>query len=200
MINCPKCASEILVESPCLGNIPLDHCVGCGGIWFDKGELEALLKQSQGNAPAELDLINPKAEGLDCPRCKNKMSRGGLVDPLLLVDKCPACGGTWLDAHELDLVKKLLGLIGGPSGASGLTRPPAAPAAPLEPLSRIKPIPLVCAVLGLIGFSFEMYLYVTQAAQLPSARSMHWSLAGTIIGVLLFGYGVFAMDWKGDRK
>ena len=199
MINCPKCASEALVESPCLGNIPLDHCVGCGGIWFDKGELEALLKQSQGGSAADLGLINPKADSLACPRCKNKMSRGGLVDPLLLVDNCPSCGGTWLDAGELDIAKKLLGLTGGPSGVSGLTRPPAAPVAPPELQSRIKGIPLVCVVLGFVGFSCEIYLYVTQAAHLPYMRSIHWSLIGTIISFLVLGCGIFAMDW-GRKK
>ena len=97
MSNCPKCSSEALVETLSLGNIPLDVCPGCSGIWFDKGELEALLKQSQGAGDsADFDLINPRAEGLDCPRCKNKMSRGGLVNPLLLVDRCQSCGGIWL--------------------------------------------------------------------------------------------------------
>ena len=92
MINCPKCSDEALVETPALGNIPLDVCPGCSGIWFDKGELEALLKQSQGWHSADFTLINAKAEGLVCPRCKSKMSRGGLVNPLLLVDQCPSCG------------------------------------------------------------------------------------------------------------
>ena len=43
MINCPKCSSETLVETLALGNIPLDVCPGCSGIWFDKNELETLL-------------------------------------------------------------------------------------------------------------------------------------------------------------
>ncbi len=84
MINCPKCSSETLVKTETLGNIPLDVCPACSGIWFDKGELEALLTKSQGWNFAELALINPKAEGPECPRCKQKMSHGGLVNPLLL--------------------------------------------------------------------------------------------------------------------
>ena len=89
MNNCPKCESEVLVETPALGNVPLDVCPGCSGIWFDTGELETLLGQSQGgNSSADFSLIDPKGEGLVCPRCKNKMTRGGLLNPLLLVDKC----------------------------------------------------------------------------------------------------------------
>ena len=57
MINCPKCPSESLVETPALGNIPLDVCPGCSGIMFDNGELEALLKQSGDLASTDFNLI-----------------------------------------------------------------------------------------------------------------------------------------------
>ena len=161
MINCPKCSSEALVETPALGNIPLDICPGCSGIWFSKGELEALLKQSQGNSLADLNLINPKAEGLVCPGCKSQMSRGGLVNPLLSVDRCPSCGGVWLDAHELRLVRKLLSL---PEGVSEVKvgRPSPAPAAPTArdvKSTLIKLVSAAGAILGLIGISYEMYLF-----------------------------------------
>ena len=177
MINCPKCPSEVLVETPALGNIPLDVCPGCSGIWFEKGELEALLKQSQGSAQADLQLINPKPEGHNCPSCKVKMSRGGLVNPLLLVDKCETCGGVWLDAQELALVKKLLGLAGGESGVK-VDRPAPAPVA------------------GLIGVSYEMYLYFSPAEAVSRAPSM----GVAVVSVLLFAGGILALNWgKEDR-
>ena len=191
MINCPKCPSEALVETPSLGNIPLDVCPNCSGIWFDKGELEALLKQSQGSVPADLDLINPKAEGLDCPRCKAKMSRGGLVNPLLLVDKCQACGGIWLDARELDLVKKLLGLSGGAIEVK-VERPAPAQAAPL-PGAKLSPITFVyaaCAIFGFIGVSYEMYLYFSPAEAVAHAPSVVVSVAS----VLFFVGGIFGLN------
>jgi Zn-finger nucleic acid-binding protein len=191
MIDCPKCASESLVETTTLGNIPLDVCPGCSGIWFDKGELEALLKQSQGNVAADFELINPKAEGLVCPRCKSKMARGGLVNPLLLVDRCQACGGIWLDAHELDLVKKLLGLSGGPSEVK-VERP--APAPEPEPETDVKMTALrafsaAVAVLGLIGVSCELYLYFSPAGAVSHAPS---AAVAAVSAVLLAG-GVFAL-------
>ena len=190
MLNCPKCSSEALVATPALGNIPLDVCPGCSGIWFNKGELEALLKKSQGWDSADFDLINPRAEGLECPGCKNKMSRGGLVNPLLLVDKCQSCGGLWLDQRELDLVRKLLGLSGGPSEVT-VERPAAAPA---EPPARdvkfvlIKLASAACALLGLIGVSFELYLYLSPAAA-PQSPSMGLS----VVGVLILACGVFGL-------
>ncbi len=192
MINCPKCSSEALVETPALGNIPLDVCPGCSGIWFDKGELEALLKQSQGGDSADLALINPGAEGLECPRCKNKMSRGGLVNPLLLVDRCQSCGGIWLDPRELALVRKLLGLSGGPSEVT-VDRPAAVPAAPPAPDVKSTLLKLVAAagaILGLIGVSFEMYLYFSPAAAVSHSPSAGLSVAG----VLLFAGGIFVLN------
>ena len=189
MINCPKCSSEALVETPALGNIPLDVCPGCSGIWFDAGELEALLKQSQGSA--DFTLINPRAADLKCARCGNKMSRGGLVNPLLLVDKCQSCGGTWLDQNELALVKKLLGISGGPAEVK-VDRPAAAPAAPERgggsPL--LKLVSAACALLGLAGLSFEMYLYFSPEAAVSQAPSAGLAVAS----VLFFAGGIFFLN------
>ncbi len=193
MINCPKCSSEALVETPALGNIPLDVCPGCSGIWFDKGELEALLKQSQGGSPADLALINPRADGLVCPRCQDKMQRGGLVNPLLLVDKCQSCGGVWLDPHELELVKKLLGLSGGPAEVK-VDRPAAAPVAPPArdvKAALIKIFSSAAAILGLIGVSFELYLYFIPAGSVAYAPSVGLSVAS----VALFVGGIFGLNW-----
>ena len=192
MTNCPKCSSEALVATPTLGNIPLDVCPGCSGIWFDKGELEALLKQSQGGASADLDLINARAGDLSCPRCKNKMSHGGLVNPLLLVDKCQSCGGVWLDPRELALVKKLLGLSGGSSEVT-VERPAAVPVAPPAPDVKAMLIKLVSgvgAILGLLGVSFEMYLYFSPAAAVSHAPSAGMAVAS----VLLFAGGIFGLN------
>ncbi|OGR42667.1 MAG: hypothetical protein A2X35_01575 [Elusimicrobia bacterium GWA2_61_42] len=176
------------METPALGNIPLEVCPGCSGIWFNKGELEALLKQSQGTGPADLDLINPKAEGLACPSCKTKMSHGGLVNPLLLVDKCQSCGGIWLDPRELDLVKKLLGLSGGASEVK-VARPAVVPAPPPAPDIKAMLIKLVSAaavILGLAGVSFEMYLYFSPEASVsytPSAAAAAASFVFCIGGI-----------------
>lgn len=193
MINCPKCSSEALVETPALGNIPLDVCPGCSGIWFDKGELEALLKQSQGGGAADLELINPRADGLPCPRCKDKMARGGLVNPLLVVDKCQSCGGIWLDPRELDLVRKLLGLSGGPSSMVEVARPVPVPVAPTDLDAKFTPIKLVSAVIavmGLIGISYEMYLYFS-----PSEAVSHAPSAGMAVASALFlAGGIFGLN------
>jgi uncharacterized protein len=42
-MHCPKCGME-LQEFDFRG-LKLDRCGSCGGVWFDKGEMEHLLKQ-----------------------------------------------------------------------------------------------------------------------------------------------------------
>lgn len=187
MTNCPKCTSEKLVETAALGEIKVDGCPSCSGIWFEAGELEALVKRSQANA--DLALIDPKSVPLECPACANKMSRGGLVNPLLLVDKCEACGGVWLDANELALLKKLLGIAEGPSGVS-VERAAAPEAAPAPKGTGAAAIAGGLAILlGLSGLSYEIYQYLNPAAAETGAFSP--LMAG--VSVLLCGGGVFGL-------
>ena len=41
--TCPKCKAAL--ESYSFIEIILDRCPACGGIWFDRGELEQILKK-----------------------------------------------------------------------------------------------------------------------------------------------------------
>jgi hypothetical protein len=120
------------------------------------------------------------------------MSHGGLVNPLLLVDKCQSCGGVWLDSRELDLVKKLLGLSGGPSEVAVARPAPAAVAPPARDVKStlIKLVSAAAAILGLIGVSFEMYLYFS-----PAAAVAHTPSAGmAVVSVLFFAGGIFGLN------
>jgi Zn-finger nucleic acid-binding protein len=90
--------------------VELDHCVKCGGVWFDRDELDYLLAgaglrtdvlalsvASRGDAP-------PRGETKRrCPRCGKAMKKllvgGG--DPLML-DSCARHGGYWFDGGELE--------------------------------------------------------------------------------------------------
>jgi Zn-finger nucleic acid-binding protein len=192
-MDCPKCDSEQLVETPVLGNIPLDVCPNCKGIWFDNGELEALLRQSPGGASASLELISPKPLGVACPRCKEKMSRGGMVNPLLIVDKCQSCGGVWLDSRELDLLKKQLGIAGATPEVQ-VARPAPAPAANKQAsgLSFMKIVAWAAAAVGLVGASYEMYLYFSPAG----AAVGTFSAALAVVSALMLVGGIFYINWN----
>lgn len=190
MTDCPKCDHETLVKTEELGKIPLDVCPGCHGIFFDKGELEALLKQSQGEVPAGFGLISPKPDTIDCPRCKVKMSRGGLVNPMLLVDKCDSCGGIWLDPRELSLLKKLLGLSGGPEGVQVARPAPAAVGPEEKGFPVLKYAMVLAALLGLALVSYELYVYFSPAGSVEREFSAGMTAFGAL---LLAGGGIGAI-------
>jgi len=42
-IRCPKCPGDL--ESYMFQGFALDRCQSCGGIWMDKGELEAVIRK-----------------------------------------------------------------------------------------------------------------------------------------------------------
>jgi tRNA(Ile2) C34 agmatinyltransferase TiaS len=57
---CPKCPGKL--ESYTFQGIGLDRCHECGGMWLDKGELEAILRKiSRGPLGAWIDTLTAKA-------------------------------------------------------------------------------------------------------------------------------------------
>lgn len=105
-IECPKCSVaanriEIDVFGP---NIFIDICPRCEGIWLDAGELGKLLKDRKLSDYLTKDIGTQSKSKLICPRC------GGLMDiesaDDIDVDVCLSCNGVWLDAGELDGLKK----------------------------------------------------------------------------------------------
>ncbi len=112
-MKCPKCHEELAHKM--FGEIEVDQCPACQGIWFDLGELPTLRKQknthySQTSAEAAVhDVLSAP-----CPRCggEGDMTRiNDLKRPEIIMDTCPVCYGIWLDGGELDkLTESNLGL------------------------------------------------------------------------------------------
>ena len=106
---CPKCHSEF--EQIVIGDIEIDRCTNCRGLWFDMLEKEDLLR-IEGSEEVDLgpDQVDPKyaeMRNIECPRCAQTM--------LAMVDKdqfhikfeaCPACYGTFFDAGEFRDLKE----------------------------------------------------------------------------------------------
>ncbi len=45
-MKCPKCGMQL--EEIAFGDVHIDKCFGCEGIWLDKGELETIRKKEAG--------------------------------------------------------------------------------------------------------------------------------------------------------
>jgi hypothetical protein len=108
-----------------LGDVEVDSCLDCGGIWLDTGELELLMAEAE-----KADELLKSFEVSDvsgekrrkCPICFKKMVK--IVVPLdyeavgdnsvkceekaesstgkgIFIDKCPGNDGLWFDKGEL---------------------------------------------------------------------------------------------------
>jgi hypothetical protein len=89
-----------------LADIEIDHCVRCGGIWLDGGELELLMEDAaKASQLLESFCEEPAAteQPRRCPICDKKMSKiiVGRSEPILLIDKCRRGDGLWFDRGEL---------------------------------------------------------------------------------------------------
>jgi Zn-finger nucleic acid-binding protein len=101
---------EVTVE-----DIAVDVCKqGCGGLWFDKFELQ---KVDEPHESAGEILLQIKKEGTvtvdptqrrECPKCKDivMMRHFFSVKKEVEVDECPKCGGFWLDYGELGQIRE----------------------------------------------------------------------------------------------
>lgn len=88
--------------------LELDQCAICGGVWFDKGELDKYL-DARGVERLVAPEVHPKhAAAMDanltpCPRCPVHLDKAPLkANPKVRADACHHCGGLWIDGPELE--------------------------------------------------------------------------------------------------
>lgn len=98
---CPSCSQPLVVLE--FENIELDHCLSCGGVWLDAGELELILRGAAG--AGDDGLVRGGERGARrCPMCRVKMSAAKLARSGVEVDYCPRQHGLWLDKGELEQI------------------------------------------------------------------------------------------------
>ncbi len=56
---CPKCNADAVVKIE-RGGVELDHCTGCGGLFFDYGELQTILKDEKKSLKVFINKILTK--------------------------------------------------------------------------------------------------------------------------------------------
>jgi Zn-finger nucleic acid-binding protein len=111
-MKCPACNNEL--SQLAAGNIMVDVCQGgCGGIWFDQFELRRVDEAHESAGEHLLDVERDENINIDynqrrrCPKC-NILMLQHFFSPKrqVKVDECPQCGGYWLDAGELSIIRK----------------------------------------------------------------------------------------------
>ena len=78
-MDCPKCNGQMQEHTTrtLQGEITIDRCKDCGGMWFDNGEAEALKDDWMSDFldagdPIVGKKLNENTE-INCPRCDNLM-------------------------------------------------------------------------------------------------------------------------------
>lgn len=101
-MQCPKCPGALRPQR--VGEVEVDRCERCGGLWLDVGELPRLVTQSSlPRSPAIPNSPQHNVITAPCPRCggQGHMTRLHRNEYPLVIDSCPVCYGVWLDAGEL---------------------------------------------------------------------------------------------------
>ena len=115
-MKCPACASTLSERTA--GSLTIDVCeTGCGGIFFDRFEIQQVDEASEEEGVALLewsskgDNKRPRTEQrYSCPRCNIIMMRGQFKPSIpVTVDTCPGCAGLWLDRGELNNIREAPG-------------------------------------------------------------------------------------------
>ena len=121
--SCIKCQSGM--DAADVLGVEIDCCPGCGGIWLDGGEIQALAKQPDDSLKQVQELrarlIDPSSGSaaqkaaaaseqdiLDsaCPGCANKLAR--VVFGPTVAEHCTKCLGLFLDHGELEKAMMLV--------------------------------------------------------------------------------------------
>jgi uncharacterized protein len=104
-MNCPKCVDERLSRMRA-GELEVDHCPACGGLWLDQNELPRLLEVDAGDLRdlrRGRDATGANTRLGKCPACARGLLRvTSGIQRQVTVDKCADCGGVWLDGGELE--------------------------------------------------------------------------------------------------
>jgi Zn-finger nucleic acid-binding protein len=99
-------------------DIRVDACPACGGMWLDRGELEAIQESKERDYSEELarmpnlgynayKLAQQKVgRTLQCPKCNIEMeAREYARCSQVMIDVCPKCHGIWLDKGEIEALE-----------------------------------------------------------------------------------------------
>ena len=106
-MQCPNCSTTELrnVEGE---NLELDYCPQCRGTWFDRGELEELLKLPRDNFTTPRDA---RRTAKVCPRCSKPMLGFLYPHTFAAIHMCSACRGLWFDKGMLTEVRNARDLV-----------------------------------------------------------------------------------------
>ncbi len=109
-LTCPVCGARLTRYR--IFGILFEGCGRCRGMFLGTEELRKLKDKAGGGQLGSLRWMDDEVEAIDraavavsdrtCPRCTGqRLMTAVFGDTRILIDHCPTCRGTWLDAGEL---------------------------------------------------------------------------------------------------
>ena len=103
---CPNCS--ITLQNHSIEDVVIDECPQCGGLWFDRGELDDAKDQIAPDARwmtfelwKEREPERISGSGLQCLRCPDaQMTRMEYHNPGVTFALCAQCRGTWIEIED----------------------------------------------------------------------------------------------------
>ncbi len=105
--KCPYCRLHLLTPVQ-HEQVELDACTRCGGLWFDRDELDRVIAAHEPDFADDEPLVQNLGMQLgeaqkSCPVCQVPLVTYKLAQESdLQIDVCHECHGIWLDQGELD--------------------------------------------------------------------------------------------------
>ena len=113
-MKCPRTGEPLSKLQ--LGKLEVDVCPTCAGVWFDHFELNKVDELHELQGEVLVNYLSEQAHRilntdvrLKCPRDTDVVMMRRYFSPKghIEIDECPACGGIWLDAGELEGIRAL---------------------------------------------------------------------------------------------
>ncbi len=113
-MKCPRTGNDL--KSVTIEGITVDLSETTGGVWLDNYELIKFdeVHEKGGDVLSELmekhrSNIVDLSPRIQCPKCENMVMARHYYSPKreIEIDRCPNCGGVWLDAGELAKIREL---------------------------------------------------------------------------------------------
>lgn len=107
MNPCPRCQIPLTVEEH--GDIVMERCERCAGYWMSPDDFKAVIDLIRipvtgSTVRTGIDLTDV-GEDAKCPHCGVPMHPFNYAgDSGVILDKCPTCGGLWLDNGDFERV------------------------------------------------------------------------------------------------
>jgi Zn-finger nucleic acid-binding protein len=124
-MNCPNCKNKKLLEKIKIGDVTIDRCPSCKGLWFERDELRLAKDKKLKDARwVDIELEDEKLDWSHfelwkdkvkfkarkdikfCPQCQTPLNKVSYGDSNVDIDVCAICQGVWLDQGEFKQIIK----------------------------------------------------------------------------------------------